>query len=210
MGAESPRIKNECGSVIVVVMLILVIITILGIAATNTSNIEEIIAGNEKLYKSTFYAAEGATEIAVELLEQNICCPTGFHGDLPINMGDSVDIDVKVAVRDFWMNEIEPQDPYPCDASPSDLSYQPRHDMRVSSLDKAGNTNIKAFGNTVYSTGSAIQMAAGYEGTGKGAGQGGGHIIYDIYAQHEGIRNSKTRMLIQWRHVIGQEGECIY
>jgi len=40
MGKESSIPKNEYGFVIVLVMLILVFITIIGIAATNTSTIE--------------------------------------------------------------------------------------------------------------------------------------------------------------------------
>jgi hypothetical protein len=210
MRKKSSITKNEQGSVIVLVMMILVILTIIGIAATNTSNIEELIASNEKLYKAVFYAAEGGTEIAAEMLEQNLCCPTGFHGDMPIYIGNASDIDLEVAVRNFWINEVEPEDPYPCYSTPSSPSYQSPFDMHVSFTDNIGSTNLKIFGNTVLSTDSAIQMAAGYEGKGKGTGQGGGHIVYNIYSQHQGIRNSKSRMLLQWKHIIGQEGICIY
>ena len=58
--------------------------------------------------------------------------------------------------------------------------------------------------------GGAIQMAAGYEGKGKGAPSGGAHILYDIYSEHLGRFNSKSMVLLQWRHVIGMEGSCLY
>ena len=53
------RISEE-GSVLVVSLLILVLLTIIGIAAMNTSNVELKISGNEKAYKMALYAAEAA------------------------------------------------------------------------------------------------------------------------------------------------------
>jgi len=54
------RGKNEGGSVMVVAILILVLLTIIGIAAMNTTNVELKISGNEKSYKMALYAAEAA------------------------------------------------------------------------------------------------------------------------------------------------------
>ena len=52
--------KNEGGSVMVVAILILALLTIIGIAAMSTTNIELKISGNEKSYKMALYAAEAA------------------------------------------------------------------------------------------------------------------------------------------------------
>ena len=52
--------RNEEGSVLVVSLLILMLLTIIGIAAMNTSNVELKISGNEKVYKMALYAAEAA------------------------------------------------------------------------------------------------------------------------------------------------------
>jgi len=52
--------KNEGGSVMVVAILILALLTIIGIAAMSTTNVELKISGNEKSYKMAFYAAEAA------------------------------------------------------------------------------------------------------------------------------------------------------
>ena len=54
------RGKNEGGSVMVVAILILALLTIIGIAAMSTSNVELKISGNEKSYKMALYAAEAA------------------------------------------------------------------------------------------------------------------------------------------------------
>lgn len=51
--------NNEQGYAMVVTMLVLLMMTIIGIAATNTSNIEVQISGNTKRISENFYDAEG-------------------------------------------------------------------------------------------------------------------------------------------------------
>lgn len=65
-------------------------------------------------------------------------------------------------------------------------------------------------GETAMLPGGALQMAAGYEGKGKGAGGGGVAKIMDIYSQYRGALNSESIILMGWRHLIGSEGDCIY
>lgn len=60
MGIFSRDSKNENGSVLVVSLLILMLLTIIGIAAMSTTNVELRIAGNEKYYKMALYAGEAA------------------------------------------------------------------------------------------------------------------------------------------------------
>ena len=65
-------------------------------------------------------------------------------------------------------------------------------------------------GQTRFASGSAIQMAAGYEGLGKGAATGGASIVYDIYAMRYGSNSSEALNTIQWVHLLGQGGTCNY
>jgi Tfp pilus assembly protein PilX len=57
-------LKNESGSVLVIALIMLVLLTVLGITATSTSNIELQIANNERNYKKAFYVANAAIESA--------------------------------------------------------------------------------------------------------------------------------------------------
>jgi len=66
---QNPGLKNEDGSVLVVALIILVVLTLLGIAATTTTEIETQIAGNEKVHKMTFYKAEAAAMQCAKVLE---------------------------------------------------------------------------------------------------------------------------------------------
>jgi len=178
----------------VLALIMLALLTLLGISATMTSSIEVQIAGNDDRYKKALYEADGGTEVGFEMLEQNIACPGGFdfsgddHLDIPPNF------DVRVYTKDFWLNEFEPTS----------------RDISIYSPDTLPHTNLSIYGATQLATGSAIQMSAGYEGKGKGAGAGGAYIVYRVYSQHMGVGNSQAEIMSQWRHLIGQEGACNY
>jgi hypothetical protein len=191
------KMNNEDGSTLLLTLLILSLVLILGIFSLTTTDIELRLAGNERLNKKTFYAADGGTEVCQEILELNIACPSGFSSD-GLLIGNAFVVD-----KDFWLQETEPAASYPSD----DDSVR---DIRIPNSDAVPHTNITVFGNSELSPGSALQMAAGYEGLGKAAAAGGVILSYDIYAQHLGDGNSESVILSRWRHVVGQEGSCLY
>jgi Tfp pilus assembly protein PilX len=49
---------NEAGSILVIAMVSLALLTLIGIAAITTGNLESEISGNEKTYQEAFYSAE--------------------------------------------------------------------------------------------------------------------------------------------------------
>jgi Tfp pilus assembly protein PilX len=181
-------LNKEDGSITVLALILLVLLTLLGIAVTTTSSIEVQIAGNDDRHKKALYEADGGTEVGFEMLEQNIACPNGFTFSGSMDIGD-----VTVFTNAFWLIENEP-------TSPDIIINRPA----------GAQTNLSIYGSTQLSTGSAIQMVAGYEGKGKGAGSGGAYIIYKVYSKHEGRDNSRSMVISQWRHMIGQEGACNY
>jgi len=185
-------LKSETGSTIVVALMIIAIISILAISDIYSSFTETNIASQDVRYKMAFYRADGGTELAAELLEQNVNCAAGFTSSTIGTVG--------IDVADFWLNLSAD--------TPSDTN----RDFYFPSGYNPGDphTNITVGGNTALSTGGAIQMAAGYEGKGKGAGVGGAHIAYDIVSGHDGAFNSRAVVRLQWRHSIGQEGPCLY
>jgi len=190
-------IGNQRGSAMVVVLLLLVLLTLLGVTSLSTSNMEIQIADNQRLYKKALFEADGGIEAGFELLEQNLACPTGFSSDnLVIGAGN-----VEVIDRDFWLQVDPPPNAFPSDSD---------RDVRIPNSDSGPHTNLLVFGNTEFSSGGALQMAAGYEGVGKGAAASGAYILYDIYSQHRGTANSEVIVTARWRHVIGQEGTCQY
>jgi hypothetical protein len=203
-------LSSERGSALVVALLMLVVLTLLGITATTTSNIEVQISGNDKLYKINFYAADAATEMGCELLEQNIeernwnnhatrgnvaIFRTGpqedsayAHGNFYLNR--DTDTDIELTPSNDNHDVVLPLAAVDTSSTPFSLNPSVPH------------TNIKFVGDNRLSTGSAIQLAAGYEGKGKGAAGGGAWIMYDICAQHRNVRNSEAMINLGWRHVM--------
>lgn len=74
--------SNERGFVIIVALIMLAIITVIGIAATRTSETETRIAVNERLYNIAFYAAEAGTAYVAE--------SPSFYGSENITVGGSL------------------------------------------------------------------------------------------------------------------------
>ena len=57
---------NSEGAVLVIALMLLAVLTILGVAALNTTTTEMRISGNEKVYKEAFYRAEAGIAYSVQ------------------------------------------------------------------------------------------------------------------------------------------------
>jgi hypothetical protein len=200
MQQRGDQVNNADGWVTVAALLTLVILTIMGISAVTTSNMEVKIATNDQIHKMSFYAADGGVELGTELLELNIACPSGFAND-DLSIGN-----VLVTDKDFWMQDAEPTD---ADDNVIDYPSDTERDIRIDA-DSGPHTNLSIFGTTAFGVGGAIEMAAGYEGKGKGAAGGGVSLLYQIFSQHLGLSDSESVVAIQWRHNVGSEGSCMY
>lgn len=192
--AQQP-LANQRGYVLVVALLMLVILTALGIFSLNTSLLEIQISGNDKVQKQTFSEADSGTQVGSMLLEENIACPTGFSA-APLGIGGAM-----VHTRNFWSNETIPAAAYPSDTQ--------RH-ISLPNNDAVPHTNLFFSSNSSLSTGHAIQMIAGYEGTGYSAAKGGGQLVTNINSQRLGEANSVSSLRATWRHLIGHEGTCSF
>ena len=76
-------IGNEEGSVLVLALIMLVLLTLLGIAATRTSEIEIQIAGNERTYKLNFFSADGAVMECCQRVDNGGTEMTAMNGTQP-------------------------------------------------------------------------------------------------------------------------------
>ena len=196
--AEVPfgKMTNESGSAIFIVVVAMAILTIIGGISIKSSRDEIKIAGNDRRYQITKTEADGAIELGSELLEQNIACATGFTTLIRGGL-------VNVVTPAFWQNDR--------DFVTTPDSADTDRDFYFPNGYTAGDphTNYTLGGFTQFAHGAAIQMAAGYEGKGKGAGSAGGVRIYEIFTQRKGELDSEAICKIEWRHVIGTEDACI-
>lgn len=201
MGKNQIFLSNEKGFVMVVALMILVILSLIGIAGLGTSTFEEQIAGNDWSAKQTFYKSDGGTQLGSELLEYNFSCG-------PIT-STKITSKIKIDTSKLFQNESAPATDYPSDTArdlcwPSaDATNPVLADCDVGS--KIEHTNLSIFGTISYNEGAAIQMAAGYEGKGKGAAGGGAAYLHEVHSQNLGTRGNEAIVRVEWRHVVGQE-----
>jgi hypothetical protein len=189
------HMDNQNGSAMVIALIIMALLTIIGHLATRSTRLELQTATNDLRHKQAFYTADGISEMAAELLEQNVACSLGFT-ETP-QRGGLID----VLVIDFWKNDLDP----------NRLPADDDRDIRIplGNDDAQPHTNITVGGVTGFGTGSALQIAAGYEGKGKSTAGGGAFMIFEQSVQHRGNFNSEACVRTQWRHIIGEEGNCI-
>jgi Na+-transporting methylmalonyl-CoA/oxaloacetate decarboxylase gamma subunit len=93
MNAMRKRIGLFClpsqeGAALVIAVLILLVLTVIGIYAVSTSTFETRIAGNERVLKDAFYAADGGIDYGrrvISLILNNQSLPAGAY---PVNEGN--------------------------------------------------------------------------------------------------------------------------
>ena len=204
-------LSNQHGSVINVALLILILIFLIGIGLSKISTTDIKIASNMKTKATTFYEAETSLKAAGEMIEQNMLCPPYGFGDTPSGT-DSLPTGEEILPGNFYVNNLgfarrnlrnEAFIPS-IDSSDADFYYPADYTGETDP-----HTNIKVGGVARFAKGSAIQMAAGYEGLGKGAAGKGFTYLFDVYAQRIGDNNSSGLHFMQWMYV-PSAGKCNY
>jgi hypothetical protein len=59
---KAERSGHQKGAALVIALIMLLLLTLIGISALNTTTLETNIAGNERVYNMSFYAADGGVE----------------------------------------------------------------------------------------------------------------------------------------------------
>lgn len=229
--------ENEKGFILITAMLMLVVLSFVGFMAIRNTTTEMHISTNERRITESFYEADGGSEVGDELIEQSIACINGFGIDpyrkdpsrttsgnsatvLPwwtdtafsgyvldgnVNVVDSGDGNKRLWVNEHghWTSAAGAGAVYPSDINRD--FYLP-----ANYSDGAPRTNVVVEGATTLGSGAAITMLMGYHGKGKGLAAGGSALEYLVSSKHEGLNNSQAKVCVGWRHVIGQEGDCIY
>lgn len=225
------KVQNEEGFVLIAALLILLVLTVLGIAVNRNTNTEWRIAMNDRLHKETFYRADAVAELAQEVIEQSIACLGFFENDQDVNNEPIMvlsgafiqDIDSNTQYRKdvvvdgnslgFWRN-YAPTGVLMPNNNQRDLVFPSvftglRFDP--SRTNEFPHANINIGGNTRLTAGSAIQMAAGYEGLGQSLSNAGASLVYTINVQQvDPIRGSESTICVQYAHVLGSAGTCNY
>jgi len=182
---------NQEGSVLVVALMILVILTLLGISATTSTDIELRIAGNERNYKMTFFQAD-----------------SGIYAT-PKVISACVDVDSK------WLDdnkELKITSIQALGSNPDDLymeiiglkTYDSGPDLQYSLNNYPVKVDIKRTG-VENVAGGAVEFASGAQGIGGGSA-GGIALLYDLDSTGEGPAAAVATISAVYRKMIGIPG----
>ncbi|MBI5559141.1 MAG: hypothetical protein HY885_16060 [Deltaproteobacteria bacterium] len=198
-------LHNERGFVLVASLLILLILVIMGIAATNTSNIDMQIATNEKIHQQTFYQADGGAELGVRITFENAMCSIsgangGIGGFTKNDPGGTWPDEVERSIGNVGVVNLN----FATSAGGAgrDVVYYP-----LDNTDTAPHTDM----TITNETGSDEGGSGGEQGVGYGSGGGGGgpgpgkglHKLYTINSQHRGMSGSQSTVGLEWKLSIG-------
>lgn len=169
--------SGEEGMALLTVVLLLMIMTVLGIAAITTTSLENRMAGFTRTGEAAADSAESCVGTAVNIIQQTI-----FNGTLPA----------------AFLDDANPAGPVPAANGAAGARVPTLQAEIMGQADNNADTVNTVPPNTVAQVntyvvngdidrlyaapkaGSAMQFAAGYEGTAGGAAGGGIDILYRI------------------------------
>lgn len=164
---------RQSGSALVVVVIVLAILGTLGIAALDVADLNLFTAANDRDSKRAFFYADSGVNIGHEFLEESLHeLNATFYGTDANLWADNSTFLVANFPLQFFV------------------------DGSKATYIRAGQVGSE------FMEGSAIQMAAGYEGIGKSAAHGGVAAIFLIRSHRIGDRNSQAEIDLGWRHVL--------
>jgi Tfp pilus assembly protein PilX len=93
---------NEDGSVMVVSLMMLVLLTIIGVSAITTSNVELQISGNERVHRENLYNAEGSGMHAAQVMQDTDLVNNSFAWLKEVD--DPFDESTDIPDDNYWDN----------------------------------------------------------------------------------------------------------
>lgn len=175
---------NEKGVALLTVLMLLLILTVLGVAGITISGLENRGAGLVRMSETAAAAAESCLGTSVSLITQAIDqsqLPAATYEPNPIPAGNSSILAAEILGFPLPAGALNPPGP-----GARSENYVDEPEGTAPSPNLVINLNAFAVNGDIDrlqvkgKAGGAMQMFAGYEGTGQGAGSGGTEVYYRI------------------------------
>lgn len=186
------KLKEEDGAVLITALLLLIVLTLIGIAAIMTSNVDIKLAGNERRTKSAFYVADAGVEIAPGVINYYILNTPESSG-----FPDNLRADLQTFVLD--QNFIDEIMDYPGNDGASD-SPGNNPDLRVAIEGQEVNVDVDRF-HTEHPEAAPAGSFSAYEGAGLGAAIGGTAVYYRANSRGTVADDVSSTVEIVYRHI---------
>lgn len=174
--------RDNNGFILITVLLLLLVLTVLGIAAINTSTVENVLSGNVRLRERNLSKADAGVEISFGLIERSL-----RENDIQ-GFTNIVSPTFVITSPDYLPNELRVS---AFDPDTQDLAFI------------VDSQNVTVDIDKMYSKwlgGTAIEFAAGYEGTGKSAATGF-YTFYRVNATGFGLVLSNANVGTIYRYM---------
>lgn len=185
--------QNQRGMALISALLLLLVISLLAVGLSMDSSMDVRMAAYQNFKARAFGSTESAMATAGDILDDNIIDsgwtnpspPSPFtYPNLSPEYDDVVAGDVLI-IGDGNFSLAE------------NLALDPVITMTGEIQATAAIQRVVA----KEAKGGAMQVAAGYAGTGKGLGGGGAHIIYNVEVDGNDAGQATTSLAMHYRHV---------
>ena len=173
--------SDNNGYILITVLLLLLVLTIVGMAAINTSTIENVLSGNVRLRDRNISKADAGAEISAGLIE-HVARDSDIQGFTNIVSPNFTATDPNYLPTELRVTVF--------DTDTQDLAFSVDGQNVTVDIDKMYAKNIP---------GNANLFAAASEGAGSGAG--GKYIFYRINATGTGLALSNANVGNIYRYV---------
>lgn len=168
-------------------LLLLLVVSLLAVGLSMDTSMDVRISAYQRFMARSFGFADGGIMAASDILEEN-AFESGWTDPVPFvfpHLSPNYTGGTIMVLQDGAF-------------------YMMRNPGLVNILQMTGD--LQADIGTQYlssqlAAGGAIQVAAGYSGTGKGTGGGGGHILYNLEGTGWDASQTSTRLGVNYRFV---------
>ncbi|MFO7785873.1 MAG: PilX N-terminal domain-containing pilus assembly protein [Desulfatiglandales bacterium] len=177
---------RERGSVMVVALIILALLTIIGISASRTSEIDIQIAGNMKAYEIAFHHADSGVYSTPKVI--SACLDTGTQPDLP----SATYYETVSGTSEFYREVMGYK------------AYDTDRDLGFTLSGYPVDIDVKRTGQKILA-GGGVEFASGAEGVGAGSA-GGIAVFFLLDSLGEGPNSARSNVVAEYRKVLGVSG----
>lgn len=188
------HIQDDSGSItIIAAVLILVIVTLVGLAAMDTTTVELQIAGNEQRSRIAFFNADSGVYGVPKIISRivDISRPMGLAGEAG-SIAAGADWDATTD-QDIFFDQVMGY-----------ATYDPASDVVMGQGGFSTQVDVERTRSRVLAGGGA-EFASGVEGIGVGA-TGGVAVYYELDSWGQSTRGAVSNVIADYRKVVGVPG----
>jgi Tfp pilus assembly protein PilX len=169
--------RGDEGIALITTLVILLIMTVLGIGAVAVTGLENRIAGFQRTGETATSAAESCVGTSVNIIQQTLAASTLTVPAAFVSATGPVLNTAEVAVNPTLSMEISGSSDNDTDVVTGVGAAGPDYSLQINGYTVLGDIDRLYL---MPKSGSGMQFAAGYEGTGSGTAGGGADVVYRI------------------------------